>query len=279
MKFVCALCLLSETKFNSKFEMVEDENKKKDKIINVVQAEMEKVHKAIEKQNKEIEKLKEINDSKCKKEEMERSDFYQKITKNLNGFKNEFKKDEDEKKSYAKALLKNITKFEEHQDNVAAKMAKEVVNEARKSDYDRSQREKNVIVFGLKDNSEKKDDEKVIKDLFSFVGMKYDQVNFYRLGRQIDSTKERPVKVIFGDLNHKKKFLSQLYKLQKAPENLKSINVQHDLSPPERESLTKLLKKAREMNIDPKKPKEVTYKVRGPPFAFIIKKFIVKGKN
>ena len=75
--------------------------------------------------------------------------------------------------------------------------------------------------------------------------------------------------MIFKDLEEKKVFLSLLYKLKAAGEELKRAHVGHDLSPQERDHLNLLLKKAQGNSSSENSP-DFHYKVSGPPFALKI---------
>ena len=175
---------------------------------------------------------------------------------------------------YKEALLKNMTRLETNQKDVVSKVAKEVVVESRISDYDRSLREKNVIIF---DCVESNDDSKFMDGLFEYIDMRKGKLKLHRLGEKREG-KVRPLKVTFEELTQKRKFLSLLYRLSEAPEQYKKINVQHDLSSKEREHLKSLLNKAKELNTK-EDPKDFRYKVRGPPFAFEIRKIRNRPKR
>ena len=193
--------------------------------------------------------------------------------------------------------MTNATQLEEKQETMASKLAKEVVNEVNMTSFDRSQREKNVMIFNLKETEV--DDQVSIKKLFQHVGVKEEtSMKFFRIGKKTteDSVTEevtkskdadvegaevqegtkknekiRPIKLVFKGVAEKRKFLSLLYKLESASEELKCISVQHDLSVSERDQLKILLAKAKELNKQ-RTSKEFVYKVRGPPFAFKIVK-------
>ena len=137
----------------------------------------------------------------------------------------------------------------------------------------RGQRERNVIIFEMSEEGDSEGDKNLLKELFKFVGAEEDEFKFQRLGKKKVDDKIRPIKVEFKEVGQKRKFLSLLHKLAKAPQKLKKIRIHHDLSSSEREHLSSLLKKVKEMNKDPNKPVGLTYKVRGPPFAFTIRKF------
>ena len=212
-----------------------------------------------------------------KKEEKERNEFYVKVTKQLDDFKMEYKKDEKETKNYQKALMKNVTNLESKQNTVVNEVAKKVVNETRISSYDRSQRERNVMVFNLKEEDDAAD-EKLIKELFEFINVDMSGVEFFRLGKSVTTGKTRPVKITFKNIDDKKKFFLSLYKLENSPESLKEISIQHDLSQSERDDLKVLVDKAKDLN-KIETSEEFKYKVRGPPCAFRIVKVFTKSKN
>ena len=79
--------------------------------------------------------------------------------------------------------------------------------------------------------------------------------------------------MIFKELEVKKLFLSSLYKLKAAGEELKRIHVGHDFASQERkrDHLNMLLKKAQEKN-DFENSLDFQYKVRGKPFPLKIVK-------
>ena len=62
-------------------------------------------------------------------------------------------------------------------------MAKEVVNQTWVKSYDRSLKERNVIIFGRQEPNvdEKKKDEEFLNSLFNYIGVKKDKLKYYRL--------------------------------------------------------------------------------------------------
>ena len=86
-------------------------------------------------------------------------------------------------------------------------------------------RKKNIIIFGKSEPN----DEEFLNDLFSYIGLKKDHLRHYRLGKKVDN-KTRPIKVIFDEIDHKRRFLSFLHKLTSGSDRFKSITIQHDLS-------------------------------------------------
>lgn len=158
-------------------------------------------------------------------------------------------------------------------------LAREVAKETRVSSLDRSKRENNCVIFGCCESEgevdEKKRDNEFVESLCKYIGLESGNVEVFRLGKKKEKI-IRPIKLIFENLDNKKQFLSLLYKLKNGPEDFKKINIQHDLSPSERDYLKTLLKEAKEKN-EKEQPKGFLYKVRGPPFDLKIVK--VEAKN
>ncbi len=132
----------------------------------------------------------------------------------------------------------------------------------------RNSRENNVIVFNLKEGNNKEDDTKMVEQLFHHLKLKKDPVKFFRLGKKV-STKIRPIKINFDNVEAKKRFFSSLFNLKTAAEQFRKIQVQHDLSKDERERQSELLKQARSLN-EKNRSDNFSFKVRGPPSSMKI---------
>ena len=65
--------------------------------------------------------------------------------------------------------MENIEKLENNQKEVVTKVVNEVVNKSRVSFYDRSLREKHIIIFGKSElnDEDTTNDEEFLNDLFS----------------------------------------------------------------------------------------------------------------
>ena len=282
LKFTCALCLLSDKKFQGSFGVKGEKGEevvKGEKVegIKKVVLEIEKTQENIKliqvNMKEQLEQIKKLADSQKLAREEEKDQirvFQEEVAEKLT----QITEENVEKKSYSQALMKNV----EVKQEMISKMAREVVKEANSKSYDRSQREKNIIVFNMKESSEKDGDKHFIKKLFQHLKLEEESVaEFFRLGKKAED-KMRPLKMVFKDVEDKKKFLSSLHKLSKAPEDLKSIQVHHDLSISERDQLNVLLKKAKSLNEERNDDDDFVYKVRGPPQAFKIVK-LQKAKN
>ena len=156
-------------------------------------------------------------------------------------------------------------------------MAKQVVNHTNQVIVDRENRERNIIMFNAKESEsqqseERKEHDKSIFDGISrvVVGEVLPTDKIVRLGSKTTdndgNSKIRPIKVCFSTVFDKRKFLSNLYKLGSAQEEFKTVRIQHDLSPDERELTKSLLAESYNKN-ESEKPDNFLYKVRGPPQA------------
>ena len=200
--------------------------------------------------------------------------------------------DADQKDGDTTKADKNIT--------FASAVASHVVQQSNKQIFDRETREKNVIIFKAQEfvpkqsvepgdstipeitsDDRKSHDNNIINAIYNCLDIEKPQLEkVLRIGTP-SSDKVRPMKVTFSTVFDKRKFLANLYKLGEAPEEciIKSIQVQHDLSPEERKHTKLLLKEAHEKN-ENENPVNFLYKVRGPPGAIqIVKVYKKKPKN
>ena len=156
-------------------------------------------------------------------------------------------------------------------------MAKQVVNQTNQVIAERDNRENNIMLFNVKESNSqspeerKEDDKGIFEDICRVVVDKVLPINkIVRLGQKTTNndgnSKVRPIKVCFTTGFDKRKFMSNLYKLKDATEELKTIRIQHDLSPDERELTKTLLAEAYNKN-QSENPTNFLYKVRGPPQA------------
>ena len=153
----------------------------------------------------------------------------------------------------------------------------EKVMEIRQS----SDREKNLIIYGMEESTVKESakrkeaDTAVVHALADFIETeKSHVVNVVRIGKVSDvaadddseKRKPRPVKVTMTDANSKKHFLKQLPKLRDAsPSNaFRKMSVTHDMTKEEREANRKLQILAREKNTEASGDEK--FVVRGPPW-------------
>ena len=90
----------------------------------------------------------------------------------------------------------------------------------------------------------------------------------------------RPLMVQFADIDSKAKIMKKLYRLSldEVPDEIKNINVKHDLTPEEREIDKKLRQQAREMN-SAKEDLNSKYNVTGSPWERKITKVAVPNRS
>ena len=173
-------------------------------------------------------------------------------------------------KSYADAVKEENKVLLEETVKVSSKKAIDII-------HDKEIREKNVVIFNViestKDSKEEciKEDEAFFTELCEEVKIgKQSIIKVVRIGKK-ENDKNRPLKVCFCNEFDKRKFFANLYYLKNSEEKYRKVQVQHDLSKEERETIKNLGKEADEKNSQ-EKPKDFLYRVRGSPGAMKIVK-------
>ena len=191
------------------------------------------------------------------------------------------KEQNEAKQLWSDIVGSNLNKKE----SFASTVAKEVIDQSAKAISDRESRENNIIIFNADESKSdqsserKKHDHNIFDNVCKFVNDSIISVkSINRIGKSLDDNesepavkKIRPMKVCFSNSFDKRKFFSCLSKLKEAPDDLKNIRIQHDLTPEERQKTKELLSKAYEKN-QSEAPVGFLYKVRGPPHAIKIVK-------
>ena len=106
---------------------------------------------------------------------------------------------------------------------------------------------------------------------------KEDVVKIIRLGKR-NPNKPRPILVEFKGDEKKRGLMKNLANLSKAPEAMKKISVQHDLTKKQREDEKELRDHAKKMESEDNSG-EFNYRIRGPPWARRIVKMKKKENN
>ncbi len=99
---------------------------------------------------------------------------------------------------------------------------------------------------------------------------KEDIVSMKRLGK-LNANNPRPLLVEFKDEEKKRALMKNLVNLSKAPEPMRRISVQHDLTRKQREEEKKMREQAKKMESEDESG-EYNYRIRGPPWAREIRK-------
>ena len=137
-------------------------------------------------------------------------------------------------------------------------------------------REKNILIFNLEENTKQSDNATVCK-LLSFLSGRSMSHSNKRLGKpSIDenSTNKqkpnpRPLMITFSDKTDKLNIMTSLKALgnDDCPSEFKNISVKYDMTPEEREHEKSLRKEASAKNLIENTPaKNYRYVVRGPPW-------------
>ena len=156
------------------------------------------------------------------------------------------------------------------QPQAPAEVQREVVAQAASELKEHNERKRNSIVFNVPESPSnlktvcKKDDLEMILGLCERCDQfESDEiVDVKRLGRKTQG-EIRPVVVTFKEEQSKARLMTSLYNLRDADAPYKTMRVQHDLTPAEREQEKKLVQEARELTLN--EQENFFYVVRGLP--------------
>ena len=159
---------------------------------------------------------------------------------------------------------------------------KQAMAEQKKSELEKESRESNIIVYRVPEQDSKdakvrtEKDAKIVADLLNAIEVDATPCKISRMGKFDDSgtkTGSRPLKVCFENLATQQKVMENTSKLQHAPENLKKLSVNYDLTEEERSVQKTLVQEAQELS---KNSKTHVYRVRGPPQSVKIVRFLLR---
>ncbi len=102
-------------------------------------------------------------------------------------------------------------------------------------------------------------------------------VRAIRLGKKPDADKPCPLLIEVSNKEKKKALFKNLSKLQGAPQKYRSISVQNDLTPKQREQEKLLREQAKKK--EEEASGEIKFKVRGPPWDRMIVKVEAKKQK
>jgi hypothetical protein len=165
-------------------------------------------------------------------------------------------------------------------DEGMAEIVKAVGKEGRidqiKEEWDKEERESNLIIFKAKESDSndsdqrKEDDLLLVTEMLSALGLEEELEckTMYRLGRfDIDKSKDgksRPLKIVMHNKNSRDRIMRNLFKLKDAPPDTKKLSISYDLTQTEREELAK---KIQEAKVKSDSSDTFVWKIRGPPWA------------
>ncbi len=161
--------------------------------------------------------------------------------------------------------------------------ADDVIKEIKEQE----ERKRNVMFFNLPEskaqdmNDRTKHDKEEVKEISKICQAtikKDDMIKAKRLGSKLQGDKPRPLLIELNSDEKKKALFMNLSKLKNAPAKYKSVSVQNDLTPKQRET-EKLLREEAKKKED-EASGEAKFKVRGPPWnRRIIRVEIRKREN
>ena len=277
IEFVCPLCMLSDKKFKKHFKVLD--NKLLDKVDKVcdelseARQELKAASSVIKEQFEELKSIRE-NQNQLQTLQEKEGTYYAKVSQQLDDFKADFKA----KHSWADIASKGSESGE-----IITTFAKKVADTQFQLSHDRQEREKNIMMFNVKESQSEENqqihDESLFSDLCcQTLGFKkVPEAKIIRI-RSKRTEYSNPIKVTFSTSWDKRMFLANLYKL-KTSETFSGIRVSHDMNLEDRSRNKELLKEAYELNNNVDKSSNIRFKVRGPPGAQKILKVFQKNSN
>ena len=120
----------------------------------------------------------------------------------------------------------------------------------------------NFIIHGICEGVEKEDDKKIVKEIFTAIGVPYTAQSIKRLGiRKLGKT--RPIKLTMSSKKEKFDFTSNLPNLKYAKDALRKISITDDHTLEERKEIGRWVKLAEERS--KKENGNYVWKARGSP--------------
>lgn len=165
---------------------------------------------------------------------------------------------------------------------VVSKNVRKEVSKAVEKKMETGKREKNVILYRIKEKEDKEEakahDQEMINKLLTVCKVDTENVvEFKRLGaKPDDANKDRPILVIFKELENKITLFKNVSNLADAEKEVKAISVNHDMSKDERKDLKKKVDEAKGKEKD---DPDHRYRVRGPPGNWRIVRMPLAGHS
>ena len=194
------------------------------------------------------------------------------------------KVDRNEIESIVKATLPVNVEAASGETGTNPALLEEKVNKKISEIRDSSNRERNIIIFGVKEpisdavQDRKKEDTDFVTELAEAIDTDSTKVqNVVRIGKRKEENdsdgphRPRPIKVSMEDVDSKKRFMRNIYKLKQpdtqsvSNEVYSRISVAHDMTPDEREANKKKIQEAKDRNAG-NQSENFKFVVRGPPW-------------
>ena len=143
------------------------------------------------------------------------------------------------------------------------KAVQEGVREENFQQRERKRRANNLVIHGMKENTNIKD-ELLIRKLMNAIGVTTSPRSFTRLGRKTAATTSRPLMIVMANTIEKRSFMKALPKLKNAVV-YSHLRITDDLTINDRKTISLWLTEARKKN--EKEPGNCTWTLRGSPLT------------
>ena len=282
--FICVNCVQVPEEFQEIFKnqdqtMIDKYKREVNACENIIMIQRENESKLIngikkmkEKQNKKESQEKEkdlVNLIENKFIELE--DRIKESIKNSIKTNEVNEKKNDEKSSFANIVADKKTILPEFRKILRDEKLKEL-EEERQHDL----RQSNIIIFGVKEGKESKDDAAFVAELINNVGADSHVKFMTRIGEK-SSNKNRPIKVVLGSAHERYLLMKNLANL-KGKSTYKGISITEDFTVFERGLIKEWANKAKERTKE-ENDSGFVWRVRGSPFKGLYLKKIKKNNS
>ena len=179
-----------------------------------------------------------------------------------------------ESSTYAAATLNESNEREyQHANKDTVINFRQVIKESRNEqlieEEDKKNRSPNLIIHGIKENTDdpqhlKNEDDMFITSLLEIIGIESKPTAMVRLGKQ-NANKKRPLKLRMNSEKEKMEIMSRLKFLKNAEEKFKKLSITDDYTIAERAQIKEWKEKANIKNNEENQDSGYIWKVRGNP--------------
>ena len=176
--------------------------------------------------------------------------------------------------TYAAATRNEINeRNDQHVNNGSITDFRQIIKETRNEqlieEEDKKNRSPNLIVHGIKENTDdsqklKIEDDRFITSLLEVIGVEYKPMAVIRLGKQ-NMINKRPLKLRMSNEKEKMEIMSRLKYLKNADEKFKRLSITDDYTIVERTQIKEWKVKANVKNNEENQDSAYIWKVRGNP--------------
>ncbi len=191
--------------------------------------------------------------------------------------------------SWAETAAKNLTQTPQQQEKYTkevSEVVKKTLVDQQKNEKQRESREGNLILYRVaesaaEDATERKDEDTTFFNSLCCEALEVGRIeitNITRLGKKVEGSNPRPLKVNLKNMEDKDKIFKRLRRLKDADPKFK-ISITHDLPPEDRKAVKAMVLEAKEKEKNQNEGGRWIFRVRGPPWDLKIIRYPAPADN